>query len=73
MRPDIVPGATFPDYELPDHANTMRRLSELQGDDALILTLAPPLLPERAPTALAARRVLSTNRRRLHADSHALD
>jgi peroxiredoxin len=40
MRPDIAPGATFPDYELPDHANVVRRLSELQGDDPLILTLA---------------------------------
>ena len=40
MRPDIVPGGTFPDYELPDHTNTPRRLSELQGDDPLILTLA---------------------------------
>ncbi len=40
MRPDIVPGAAFPDYELPDHTNTPRRLSELQGDDPLVLTLA---------------------------------
>jgi len=40
MRSDIVPGGVFPDYELPDHAKTMRRLSELQGDDPLILTLA---------------------------------
>jgi peroxiredoxin len=40
MRSDIVPGATLPDYELPDHTKTMRRLSELQGDDPLILTLA---------------------------------
>src|SRR4051812_30734867 len=40
MRSDIVPGATFPDYELPDHTNIVRRLSELQGDDPLILTLA---------------------------------
>ena len=40
MRPDIVPGGVFPDYELPDHTRTMRRLSELQGDDPLILTLA---------------------------------
>ena len=22
MRSDIVPGATFPDYELPDHTKT---------------------------------------------------
>src|SRR5262245_63148063 len=40
MRADIVPGATFPDYELPDHTNTPRRLSEIQGDDPMILTLA---------------------------------
>jgi peroxiredoxin len=40
MRPDIAPGGTFPDYELPDHTNTRRKLSELQGDDPLILTLA---------------------------------
>jgi hypothetical protein len=31
---------TFPDYELPDHTSVSRRLSELQGDDPLILTLA---------------------------------
>jgi peroxiredoxin len=40
MRPDIVPGKTFPDYQLPDHTRTPRRLSEIQGDDPLILTLA---------------------------------
>ena len=40
MRPDIQPGAAFPDYELPDHTSTPRRLSEIQGDDPLILTLA---------------------------------
>ena len=40
MRSDIVPGGTFPDYELPDHTNVPRKLSELQGDDPLILTLA---------------------------------
>src|SRR5438270_12882781 len=40
MRPDIVPGGTFPDYELPDHDSVRRKLSELQGDDPLILTLA---------------------------------
>ena len=40
MRPDIAPGGTFPDYELPDQTNVPRRLSELQGDDPLILTLA---------------------------------
>jgi peroxiredoxin len=40
MREDIVPGGTFPDYELPDHESVPRRLSEIQGDDPLILTLA---------------------------------
>src|SRR4051794_14482270 len=40
MRPDIAPGGTFPDYELPDHTRTPRRLSQLQGEDPLILTLA---------------------------------
>ncbi len=40
MRSDIVPGAVFPDYELPDHTSTLRKLSEIQGDDPLILTLA---------------------------------
>jgi peroxiredoxin len=40
MRPDIAPGGTFPDYELPDHTKTRRKLSELQGDDPMILTLA---------------------------------
>jgi hypothetical protein len=35
MRSDIVPGGVFPDYELPDHTNTVRRVSELQGDDPL--------------------------------------
>ena len=29
MRADIVPGGTFPDYELTDHTRTRRRLSEL--------------------------------------------
>ena len=40
MRSDIAPGGTFPDYELPDHENHPRKLSEIQGDDPLILTLA---------------------------------
>jgi peroxiredoxin len=40
MRPDIAPGDNLPDFELPDHEKTQRKLSELQGDDPLILTLA---------------------------------
>ena len=40
MRPDIVPGARIPDYELVDHTKTKRRLSELQGNDPMILVLS---------------------------------
>jgi peroxiredoxin len=40
MRADIKPGSTFPDYELPDQESVSRRLSEIQGEDPMILTLA---------------------------------
>jgi peroxiredoxin len=40
MRADIVPGGTFPDYALTDHTKTRRRLSELQGEDPLVLLLS---------------------------------
>jgi peroxiredoxin len=40
MRADIVPGGTFPDYELTDHTKARRRLSELQGSDPMILILS---------------------------------
>ena len=40
MRSDIVPGAVFPDYSLLDHTDTLRSLSELQGEDPLVLTLS---------------------------------
>jgi peroxiredoxin len=40
MRADIVPGAVFPDYELSDHRGERRRLSELQGNDPLVLVLS---------------------------------
>ena len=40
MRPDIIPGAAFPDYELPDHRGKHRTLSELQGADPLVLVLS---------------------------------
>ena len=36
----MTPGAVFPDYELPDETRTVRRLSEIQGGDPMILTLA---------------------------------
>jgi peroxiredoxin len=40
MHHNLVPGTVLPDYRLPDHTGTPRRLSELQGDDPLILTLS---------------------------------
>jgi peroxiredoxin len=40
MRPDIVVRATFPDYELTDHTGTRRKLSELQGNDPMVLILS---------------------------------
>src|ERR1700758_1324083 len=40
MRHDIIPGAIFPDYELPDHAAKRRKLSELQGQHPMILVLS---------------------------------
>ena len=40
MRADIVPGAVFPDYELPDHKGQHRKLSELQGGDPMIVMLS---------------------------------
>src|SRR5437879_10921605 len=40
MRSDIVPGAIFPDYELSDHTVKRRKLSELQGQDPMVLVLS---------------------------------
>ena len=39
MRADMVPGTTFPDYELSDHTGKHRKLSELQGGDPMVLVL----------------------------------
>ena len=40
MRPEISVGSTFPDFELTDHAGKRRTLSELQGNDPMILVLS---------------------------------
>jgi peroxiredoxin len=40
MRSDIVPGGKFPDYQLPDHTGKRRKLSELQGNDPMIVVLS---------------------------------
>ena len=38
MHPDLVPGKTFPDLELPDHSGVVRTLTELAEGDPLVLT-----------------------------------
>ncbi len=40
MRSDIAPGGTLPDYELPDHENVPRMLSDSDHDGALMPHLA---------------------------------
>jgi len=40
MRSDIVPGAIFPDYELPDQSAKRRKLSQLQGRHPMVLVLS---------------------------------
>jgi len=40
MRPDIVPGAVLPDYELSDQHGKHRSLSELQGGDPMVVVLS---------------------------------
>jgi peroxiredoxin len=39
MRADIKPGARFPDYSLADQTGKHRSLSELQGQDPMIVVL----------------------------------
>jgi peroxiredoxin len=40
MRADIVPGVKFPDYELADHTGKHRKLSDLQGQDPMVVVLS---------------------------------
>lgn len=37
---DFKKGDVFPDYELPNHEGTKRKLSDLQGKDPVVLVLA---------------------------------
>src|SRR5204863_8497320 len=39
MSKGLTPGETLPDFELPDENGDLRRLSEIQGDDAMVLML----------------------------------
>jgi peroxiredoxin len=40
MRSDIREGSRFPDYELPDHGGNLRKLSDLQGSNPMVLHLS---------------------------------
>jgi peroxiredoxin len=40
MSKNLQPGTTIPDFELPDENGVLHRLSELQGDDVLVLHLS---------------------------------
>jgi peroxiredoxin len=40
MRADVTVGTRFPDYELPDQTGRLRRLSEIQAADPMIIVLA---------------------------------
>lgn len=40
MRPDIDVGKSFPDYELHTHSGDLRKLSELQGRNPMVLHLS---------------------------------
>jgi hypothetical protein len=76
MRSDIVPGGSFPDYALPDHTGAIRKLSELQGRDPMILTLTRGYYwpKERSlvlnPHRTSARRMLTSPGRLLTSGQH---
>jgi peroxiredoxin len=40
MSKGLEPGMVFPDYELPDEQGELHRLSELQGDNLMVLHLS---------------------------------
>jgi hypothetical protein len=44
MRSDMTQGAAFPDYELSDHTGKHRKLSELQGEDPMVVVRPRRLL-----------------------------
>jgi peroxiredoxin len=40
VRADVQVGRPFPDYQLPDHEGVLRTLSEIQGQDPMVVVLA---------------------------------
>ena len=51
MRSEMAPGAVFPDYELSDHTAKRRKLSELQGQDPMVLVLGKRRFLPQGPSA----------------------
>ncbi|MGH8125710.1 MAG: hypothetical protein ACREPK_07675 [Rhodanobacteraceae bacterium] len=48
MNSKIAAGQTFPDFEPPDHTNTKRRLSALQGEqDPMLVVLSQEFVCQR--------------------------
>ena len=39
MSENLIPGVVIPDFELPDETGELHRLSDLQGDDLMVLML----------------------------------
>ena len=39
MSEHLIPGVVIPDFELPDETGELHRLSDLQGDDLMVLLL----------------------------------
>ena len=74
MRSDIVPGGTFPDYELPDHTERPAGSASCRVTIPLILTLARGhYCPKEHQQHLQLARVLSADRGGVHADRHDRD
>jgi hypothetical protein len=57
MSKNLEPGTTIPDCELPDENGGLHRLSELQGDNVMVLHPSRRALPARAPASPRAAHV----------------
>ena len=68
-RSDIVPGGTFPDYELPDDTDAAEAQPDPRRGSDDPHARSWPLLPEKyTPAAPRPRRVPAEDRSRVHAD-----
>ena len=71
MSHGLTPGAVLPDFELPDDAGIPQRLSDLQGDDAMVLHAGSRrALPARAPAPARDGPLQRVVPGRVHAAGH---